>query len=217
MFPCAIGRSFYEQVLPPESVHLGWSSNAAMWLRRIPTVIPGHFWSGRSTGAVRAAFERQAAQDWEMFLSLRAREMKLGARMVIVLPTVPNEQASGIAELMDHANAVLEDMVDEGAIGADERAGMVLGSHPRQKDELLARFAKEGHFQELVLGITASPRFPMRLGLSIGEVAKRKRSRRRRRSSSAPLSCPRSPPRSHACATATVKRYALSPTGCRMA
>src|SRR5262249_10836794 len=43
LYPCAIGRSFYENVLPPESVHLGWSSYAAVWLSRIPTLIPGHF------------------------------------------------------------------------------------------------------------------------------------------------------------------------------
>jgi hypothetical protein len=30
VFPSAIGRSFYEKVLPPEHVHLGWSSYAAM-------------------------------------------------------------------------------------------------------------------------------------------------------------------------------------------
>jgi hypothetical protein len=52
---------------------------------------------------------------------------------------------------MDHANAVLQEMVEERAITAAERAGMVLGAHPRQKGELLAPFANEGHFQELVL------------------------------------------------------------------
>jgi hypothetical protein len=61
LFPSAIGRSFYEQVLPPGSVHLGWSSYAAVWLSRIPTLIPGHFMPRRSTGEVRAAFQHQAA------------------------------------------------------------------------------------------------------------------------------------------------------------
>jgi hypothetical protein len=151
VFPCAIGRSFYEQVLPPESVYLGWCSNAAMWLRRVPALIPGHFWSGRSTGAVRAAFERQAAEDWEVFLSIRALEMRNGARLVIVLPTVLDSSSSGIAELMDHANAVLQEMVEEAAITATERAAMVLGSHPRRKSDILAPFAKEGHYQGLVV------------------------------------------------------------------
>lgn len=151
VFPCAIGRSFYEQVLPPESVYLGWCSNAAMWLRRVPALIPGHFWSGRSTGAVRAAFERQAAEDWEALLALRAREMRPGARLVVALPAVPDLRSSGIADLMDHANAVLQEMVEEAAITATERAGMVLGSHPRRKREILAPFAKEGHYQGLVV------------------------------------------------------------------
>jgi hypothetical protein len=150
VFPCAVGRSFYEQVLPSESVHLGWSSNAAMWLSQIPSLIPGHFWSLRSAGTARAAFERQAAEDWESFLSLRAREMRPGARLVVVLPTPPDDLASsGIADLMDSANAVLEDMVEEGAITTGERAAMVLGAHPRKKCEVLAPFAKDGYFHRL--------------------------------------------------------------------
>jgi SAM dependent carboxyl methyltransferase len=151
VFPCAIGRSFYEQVLPSNSVHLAWSSYAAQWLRRIPSLIPGHFWSPCSIGAARAAFERQAAEDWEAFLSVRAREMQSGARLVIVLPALPDEGSSGFAELMDDANDVLREMVDEGAITAKERVGMVLGSHPRCKTELLAPFRKAGQFQRLVV------------------------------------------------------------------
>ena len=151
VFPCAIGRSFYEQVLPPESVHLGWCSNAAMWLRRVPSLIPGHFWSVRSTGAARAAFEQQAAEDWEAFLSLRVREMRPGARLVVVLPALTDDKSSGIAELMDHANAVLQEMVEEAEITAAERAAMVLGAHPRRQDELLAPFGTDGHFQRLVV------------------------------------------------------------------
>jgi hypothetical protein len=151
VFPCAIGRSFYEQVLPPDSVHLGWCSYAAVWLSRIPSLIPGHFFPAHSTGAVRAAFERQSAEDWKAFLALRACEMRPGARLVIVLPGLSDEGSSGFSEVMDHANAVLEQMVDEGAITAQERERMVLGSHPRRKSELLAPFTKAGQFQQLVV------------------------------------------------------------------
>jgi len=151
VFPCAIGRSFYEQVLPRDSVHLGWSSYAAQWLSRIPSVIPGHIWSPRSTGSARAAFERQAAEDWEAFLSLRAREMRPGARFAIVLPALADDGSSAIIELIDHANGVLAEMVDDGAITKLERARMVLGSYPRKKSELLAPFAKEGQFQHLIV------------------------------------------------------------------
>jgi hypothetical protein len=33
VYPSAIGRSFYENVLPPNSVHIGWSSYAAVGQR----------------------------------------------------------------------------------------------------------------------------------------------------------------------------------------
>jgi hypothetical protein len=92
VYSAAIGKSFYEKVLPSGSVHLGWSSYAAVWLSRVPALIPGHFISICSTSTVHAEFERQAAQDWEAFLTLRARELRPGGQLVVVLP--------GIAEMV---------------------------------------------------------------------------------------------------------------------
>ena len=149
LFPAAVGRSFYQGVLPPASVHLGWSSYAAVWLSRIPKMIPGHFIAARSTGAVREEFERQAAKDWEAFLSLRARELRRGGQLVVVLPALAEDGSSGIQNLMDQANAVLEEMVADGSITSKERARMVVGSYPRRKRELLAPFAPDGRFHDL--------------------------------------------------------------------
>ena len=146
VFPSAVGRSFYESVLPADHVHLGWSSYAAMWLSRIPMPVPGHFIAVWSTGDVRAAFERQAAEDWEAFLSLRAKELKPGGRLVVVLPGLDDDRVAGIERLFEHANTTLKEMVDEGAITADERARMVLAAFPRRRPDLLVPFAKAGEF-----------------------------------------------------------------------
>jgi SAM dependent carboxyl methyltransferase len=151
VFPCAIGRSFYEQVLPARTVHLAWSCYAAQWLRRVPSPITGHFWSPRSTGAERKSFERQAAEDWEAFLILRALEMRAGARLLVVLPSLPQDGHPGITQLMDDANEVLAEMVDEGTVTAEEKTRMVLGSHLRCKSELEAPFTRDGLFHNLVL------------------------------------------------------------------
>jgi hypothetical protein len=151
VFPCAIGRSFYSNVLPPTHVHLGWSSYAAQWLSRIPTVLPDHFWVPNSTAAARGRFERQGAEDWKLFLALRARELRLGGRLIVVLPALNDDGSSGTSHLMDHANAVLAEMVDEGEITAEERRRMVLASLPRRKGDLLAPFAHGGHFEGLVV------------------------------------------------------------------
>jgi hypothetical protein len=148
VFPSAIGRSFYGGVLPPDHVHLGWSSYAVIWLSRTPMLIPGHFIALRSTGEVRAAFDRQGAEDWESFLSLRSRELQPGGRLVVVLPGLGDdgELSLGLEVLFDHANAILAEMVDRGAITADERAQMVLASYPRRRGQLLAPFDSSGQF-----------------------------------------------------------------------
>jgi hypothetical protein len=148
-FPCAIGRSFYENVLPPNSVHLGWCSYAAVWLSRIPTRISGHFLPLRSTGAERAAFQRQAEQDWRTFLSLRAAELRPGSRLMVVLPALDDDGIAGLEDLMDQANAVLKEMVEEGRLGAEERERMVLGACLRRRCDLLAPFQADGQFEGL--------------------------------------------------------------------
>jgi hypothetical protein len=149
VFPSAIGRSFYENVFPREQVDLGWCSYAAVWLSRIPTLIPGHFVSLASAGEVRAAFDRQSAEDWRLFLSLRALELRPGGRLVVVLPGLSDAGASGFEPLFNCANAVLEALVYERVISDDERKRMVLGAYPRRRAQLLEPFSADGHFQSL--------------------------------------------------------------------
>jgi hypothetical protein len=151
VFPSAIGRSFYESVFPKEQVHLGWSSYAAVWLSRIPRLVPDHFVPIGSKGEVREAFDKQAAEDWKFFLSLRAAELRPGGRLVVVLPGLSDEGGTGFEPLFTQANEVLADMVRDGAISAEERARMVLASHPRTRAQLREPFKKDGQFCELTM------------------------------------------------------------------
>lgn len=151
VFPCAVGRSFYGSVLPPGHVDLGWCSYAAQWFSRIPALIPGHIYAARTTGAIRAEFERQSARDWERFLELRSAELRPAGHLVVVGPAANENGCSGFEGIMDDANAVLAAMVDEHAITADERAHMVIATGPRSKTDLLAPFARDGRFQGLTV------------------------------------------------------------------
>jgi SAM dependent carboxyl methyltransferase len=151
VFPCAIGRSFYEGVLPPDYVHLGWCSYAAMWISQIPPVRPDHIMVPRMTGAVRAAFERQASLDWKNFLTLRALELRSGGRLVVVVPAAHDDGWCGFEAIMDHAYEVLAEMVAEGAIAAEERDRMALGVWPRRRSDLLAPFQLNGRFRGLAV------------------------------------------------------------------
>jgi hypothetical protein len=114
-------------------------------------LIPGHLVSFRSTDTVRAEFERQASQDWEAFLSVRAKELRHRGRLVVVLPALADDGTSGFETIMDQANSALAQMVADGAIMAEERVRMVLGSHPRRKCDLLAPFEGCENFQCLIV------------------------------------------------------------------
>jgi hypothetical protein len=151
VFPSAIGRSFYEQVFPETYVDLGWCSYAAVWLSRVPALIPGHFVMMASTGEARAAFDRQGAEDWKRFLSLRATELRPGGRLVVVLPAMDDQGVAGIEPLFDQTNAVIAEMVAAGSLRAEERARMVLPVYARRRAQLLEPFGSAGCFEGLVV------------------------------------------------------------------
>jgi hypothetical protein len=124
LFPCAIGRSFYENVLPSGSVHVGWSSYAAVWLSKVPAPIPGDlFCSAQSAPAARAAFERQAASDWRTFLSLRSTELRAGGCLVVALPGRDDDGKVGVENLFLKADETLAQMIDEGTLSAGSAPG----------------------------------------------------------------------------------------------
>jgi len=150
-FPCAIGRSFYRQVLPTSYVDLAWSSYAAVWLSQVPCQIPDHIFIPCAGEAIRAKFDHQAALDWSRFLALRANELRPGGRLVVALPSLEHDGSTDFAALMNHANAVIAKLVDEGMIRSEERARMTLASHPRREKDLMAPFVDGGQYAGLLV------------------------------------------------------------------
>jgi hypothetical protein len=146
VYACAVGRSFFENVLPPSSVHFGWSAYAAQWLSCVPAVPVDHLWFASLSGPAREIYEQQGAQDWESFLALRAKELRPGGRLVVVCPGVGSGQA-----IADHADAVIADMVKDGVISAKERSRTVLACWVRSKRDYLAPFQSDGRFLNLTI------------------------------------------------------------------
>jgi hypothetical protein len=151
VFSSAVGRSFYESVLPPAQVSLGWSSYAAHWLSRIPAYIPGHLHDLRAAGEVREAFDVQARTDWWTFLRLRARELRPTGRLIIVLVAVDESGSHGTEPLFDAANDSMAELVARGTISAVERARMVIPARARSRIQLLAPFEETGSFADLTV------------------------------------------------------------------
>jgi hypothetical protein len=148
-YPSAVGRSFYESVLPPAQVALGWCSSAAHWPSCIAAKVPGHYWSLRATGLDRLAFEAQCARDWRTFLSLRSRELRPTGRLVVVQGGLDEAGCLGDEALHDAANDTLAGLVADGVIGAEERSRMVIAGCGRDRTRLLEPFAENGSFAGL--------------------------------------------------------------------
>jgi SAM dependent carboxyl methyltransferase len=146
VYGCGVGRSFFQSVLPPGSVHFGWSAYAAQWLSCVPAVTVDHLWFGRLKAAARAIYEEQAAQDWETFLSLREKELRPGGRLVAVFPGIGSCEA-----IADHADAVIADMMKEGAVSARERSRMVPACWLRLEHDYRAPFRRNGRFLNLTV------------------------------------------------------------------
>ena len=140
-FTLAVGRSFYEQILPAGSVTLGWSAWAVQWLSRTPCPIPDHVQVAYSRDeAARAAFAAQAARDWRDFLTHRAAELIPGGRLLVLTMALTDAGEFGYRPVLDAMVATLQALVAAGEVRADEAARMAIPTVGRGREQLLAPF-----------------------------------------------------------------------------
>lgn len=84
VFVQGIGIGFHHQLMPDNTLDLGFSATAMHYVSERPCLIPGHVHHVGATGDALAAFDKQAAVDWERILLCRAAELRTGGRLVIM-------------------------------------------------------------------------------------------------------------------------------------
>ena len=83
VFPSAIGRSYFQQIIAPQSVHLGWNTWTMHWLDGEPIQAPDHVFPGLSKDPqVTATTVQRQTSDWRLFLECRASEIRQGGRLI---------------------------------------------------------------------------------------------------------------------------------------
>jgi hypothetical protein len=145
VYPAAIGRSFYEQLLPDASVGLGWTAIAVHWLSAVPGPLDG-FWFTTADAAQYETWAAAAAADWATFLRARAAEMLPGARLVVVVGTAAGDgrdRRAGAERAMTEIDRGLSGLVDDGMLADGERAAMVIPAWYRTADEWRAPFDED--------------------------------------------------------------------------
>jgi salicylate 1-O-methyltransferase len=149
-FASAIGRSFYTQILPSNSVNLGWSSWAIQWLGKVPAPVPDHLQASYSADEnVRAAYVKQAAFDWHEFVAFRGRELCPGGRLVVLTTAVGDDGEFGHRPLFNAMVAELAEHVAQGLINEDEVRRMCIPMVSRRAADFLSPFAPKGRFERL--------------------------------------------------------------------
>jgi hypothetical protein len=150
VFTSAVGRSFYQQILPSNSVHLGWSSWAIQWLSRTPAPVPDHLHIAYSADeAVRSAYARQAAHDWHEFIAYRGRELCPGGRMVVMTMALGEDGGFGFEPLLTAMTDTLAELAGAGLLSADDLRAMTISTVARHRTDFLAPFAPSGRFERL--------------------------------------------------------------------
>ena len=79
----ASATSFFDPIVPPGTLDLGFSATASHYIAEVPCPITDHVHMVGASGAERAAYEAKGAEDWERMLLQRARELNPGGRLCL--------------------------------------------------------------------------------------------------------------------------------------
>jgi len=153
IFPSAVGRSFYQQILPSSSVSLGWTSWSVQWLSRLPGPIPDQVQVAYSRdAATRAAYAQQAAEDWRNFLTSRGAELRPGGRLVVLTMALRDDGDFGYRAAVETLYEALLDLVGDGMISSEEMGRMAIPTVARSRADLMAPFSENARFAGLSVG-----------------------------------------------------------------
>ena len=151
IYPAAVGCSFFETILPPSHVHLGWNSWAVHWLSHKSADVADHFSPTLSANlAVRAAAQRQSALDWKSFLTARASELRTGGKLLCLIIVDTGERVNSDL-LWQHLWDVIVEACRDGLLTTQQQLQLTLPIWYRSIAELKAPFGAENLFASLQL------------------------------------------------------------------
>ncbi|WP_409371165.1 class I SAM-dependent methyltransferase [Mycolicibacterium fluoranthenivorans] len=151
-YASAVGRSYYAQIIPSNSVNLGWSAWSVLWLGRVPAPVPDHIHASFSADAqVRAAHQKQAAFDWHEFVAFRGRELCPGGRAVVLTMAVSEDGEFGYRPVLQALMAELTELAARGVITDAELSRMNIPIAGRRAADFHSPFAPSGRLEQLAI------------------------------------------------------------------
>lgn len=163
IYVSAAGGSFFNQVTPSRTVHLGMCSNAAHWFREQPQIdLPDGMYFSVAHGVARERLARQAGDDWLRFLQARANEIAPGGRMLVQgIASVEDEagrekvSAAKLLQLMWQTAAA---MADDGILDRTVLVGYIFPVYCRTREEAIAPMNRGGALEREFAVVSAEVR-----------------------------------------------------------
>jgi hypothetical protein len=142
LFPLVSGTTFYKQILPAESLNIGFSATAMHWLSNKVCNISNHVQAVGATGEELQAFRVQAHADWRKILLHRAHELKPGGKLVLI-NFARDEQGrylgnTGGINMFDTFNRIWQSFLADKRISQIEYEGMTLPQYYNTVEEFSA-------------------------------------------------------------------------------
>ncbi|CAD6226445.1 unnamed protein product [Miscanthus lutarioriparius] len=148
--PCYIAGlpgSMYTRILPCQSVHLFHSSHCLIWRSKIPEdlsngthVNADNIYIGKTTPKVVVdLFREQFEKDFELFLSLRHKELVSGGYMVLTFAGRRREEMpmqGGVARVWEVLSQALEYLVPKGLVEKEKLSSFNMPYYAPSLDEV---------------------------------------------------------------------------------
>jgi SAM-dependent methyltransferase len=142
VFVNACGIGFHEQLLPDETLDIGFSATAMHYISEKPCTIDDHVHMVGASGDALAAFAQQAKHNWEDLLLARARELRPGGRLVILNFGIDEQGRylgnTGGINMFNTFAELWSNMRNEGIISSDEFQNTAFPQYYRTVEEFCA-------------------------------------------------------------------------------
>ncbi|BDD60841.1 hypothetical protein MAP00_005937 [Monascus purpureus] len=116
IFTSMVARSFYQQVVPSQSVDVGFSLATLHHLERHPTLPASDGKEGSESTEEQALLKEQADHDLCQFLRLRAKEIRSSGSLVLSLVGQSSTGAPNYPGLVDSCRQAMVNLVMEGRV-----------------------------------------------------------------------------------------------------
>jgi SAM dependent carboxyl methyltransferase len=151
VFPAAIGRSYFQPIIAPKSVHLGWNTWTMHWLDGAPIEAREHILPELSQDPnVVATLRQRLASDWERFLIARATELRPGGKMLTAF-VGRTKDGHGWEWLIGEFWGAIVDLGKQGVLSDAEQVRLTLPVGPRSVEDVRKPFDATGSFAGLTL------------------------------------------------------------------